>query len=327
MLWRAMNPTIASPHRHYPILCLAAAAGVVSGFLGSRYPYQRFGILSIAALAPTALLALNIPRLCQHLTWCAVNGGILGAGAIAGPIIATRIAGQGISALWKSTFLVPLVLAGATAAFIGAVGLVAWTIILRHTLLRIVVQDGSLCPRCGYCIRHLPTSRCPECGGPFDLERLGRRVPRVRPPRGKARWVAVLVGVLCLGASLGTCYGTYVRSAATWQDLMSPAYWNYVARSDNLDRGKEFGEYLSKLLTDVIRKSRKIRVGRFRTLVGPPDGVQVEDSGTYYLYVYDSGKMEAITHFVDGELKDIWFQISGVNDRSYFRPYPLTDGP
>lgn len=45
-----------------------------------------------------------------------------------------------------------------------------------------VLQDGTLCPHCGYCLRGLPELRCPECGRlpelrDLDAGRLGLVLP------------------------------------------------------------------------------------------------------------------------------------------------------
>ena len=37
----------------------------------------------------------------------------------------------------------------------------------------IVVQDGTLCPKCGYCLAGCPDRICPECGREFTYQELG----------------------------------------------------------------------------------------------------------------------------------------------------------
>jgi hypothetical protein len=38
----------------------------------------------------------------------------------------------------------------------------------------VLIQTGSLCPKCGYDVRHLVEMRCPECGRPFTAPELER---------------------------------------------------------------------------------------------------------------------------------------------------------
>jgi len=42
---------------------------------------------------------------------------------------------------------------------------------------------GLRCPTCDYALEGLPTHRCPECGQPFDMNRLVRTWTRLRDPR------------------------------------------------------------------------------------------------------------------------------------------------
>jgi hypothetical protein len=50
--------------------------------------------------------------------------------------------------------------------------LVAW-LVLRVRLGPVVLQDGSLCPACGYSLRGCVVQRCPECGREFTFQELG----------------------------------------------------------------------------------------------------------------------------------------------------------
>ncbi|MCB9856556.1 MAG: hypothetical protein H6818_12815 [Phycisphaerales bacterium] len=55
----------------------------------------------------------------------------------------------------------------ATAAFV-----ITWRLV-QLTLPKFVVQDGTLCPTCAYCLVGVQSMRCPECGSAFsfaDLE-------------------------------------------------------------------------------------------------------------------------------------------------------------
>ena len=76
-----------------------------------------------------------------------------------------------------------------------------------------MTEPSRHCGRCGYDVRGLPTTICPECGG--DLERFGRvRQEHVRHPT-RERWLFLgSMGVLAFAliASMGT---VDVRSVLT----------------------------------------------------------------------------------------------------------------
>lgn len=71
---------------------------------------------------------------------------------------------QGFS--WR----LPALHAGIFAAWV-LIGAIAWPII-RHRW-PFVIQDGSSCPQCGYCVRGVASAICPECGTRFDHTQLG----------------------------------------------------------------------------------------------------------------------------------------------------------
>ncbi len=64
----------------------------------------------------------------------------------------------------------PALHAGIFAAWV-LIGAIAWPII-RHRW-PFVIQDGSSCPQCGYCVRGVASAICPECGTRFDHTQLG----------------------------------------------------------------------------------------------------------------------------------------------------------
>lgn len=49
---------------------------------------------------------------------------------------------------------------------------IAWSL-LRTWRPSVVIQDGTLCPSCAYCLRGNTTMRCPECGRAFTFDELG----------------------------------------------------------------------------------------------------------------------------------------------------------
>lgn len=59
----------------------------------------------------------------------------------------------------------------------GGVYILAWQV-LRIFWGPLVVQNGTLCPYCGYCLIGLAENVCPECGRPFSVEELsGKECP------------------------------------------------------------------------------------------------------------------------------------------------------
>ena len=56
-----------------------------------------------------------------------------------------------------------------TIATIASV--ILWRLI-RLTLPKFVTQDGTLCPRCAYCLIGVQSLRCPECGNAFTYDDL-----------------------------------------------------------------------------------------------------------------------------------------------------------
>lgn len=47
----------------------------------------------------------------------------------------------------------------------------AW-LIIRMTLPKFVLQNGTLCPNCAHCVLGVQSMRCPECGNAFTYEQL-----------------------------------------------------------------------------------------------------------------------------------------------------------
>ena len=48
---------------------------------------------------------------------------------------------------------------------------IAW-LVIRLTLPKFVLQDGTRCPNCAHCVLGVQSMRCPECGTPFTYEGL-----------------------------------------------------------------------------------------------------------------------------------------------------------
>lgn len=67
---------------------------------------------------------------------------------------------------WWVAGISAIVLASSIAIVAGL-----WRIV-RMSLPALVVQDGTLCPQCAYCLLGVQSMRCPECGNAFTYDEL-----------------------------------------------------------------------------------------------------------------------------------------------------------
>lgn len=82
----------------------------------------------------------------------------------------TALSAAATSQFRAFSYRLPTLHAGIFAAWV-LLAAVAWPII-RHRW-PFVIQDGSSCPQCGYCVRGVKSAVCPECGTAFDHTQLG----------------------------------------------------------------------------------------------------------------------------------------------------------
>lgn len=66
----------------------------------------------------------------------------------------------------------------------GLVSVVFW-LFLRHRRPSVVIQDGTLCPECGYLLIGNVSMQCPECGRAFTLEELGTTYEHLQKGKGE----------------------------------------------------------------------------------------------------------------------------------------------
>jgi hypothetical protein len=98
---------------------------------------------------------------------------------------------------------------------------------LRH--VRVFVDDDR-CARCGYCIRHLPLARCPECGTPFDERRLGIVNALLEPTPRPVRTRAVVAALLLATAAIPPVY--------QWIALRQAAHRGWMIAKQHWSQGK-----------------------------------------------------------------------------------------
>ncbi len=139
------------------------------GGLGRTAPYFALVAWLSLTIGPVALLLpLFDQRFAGQVLYMAAAavGGVLALFAVTGvPTDAPRVVGGGIHlflALW---------LVGLLAAAVG--------LVVSQACYRLVVQDGTLCPGCGYKLIGLTSHVCPECGRPFTYEELGTKPERL----------------------------------------------------------------------------------------------------------------------------------------------------
>ena len=98
----------------------------------------------------------------------AANWGLdYGVGVVGAPL---GLAGVGLFFAGYEAYF-PFMLFSLVIALLAGVAALAW-MLLRYTMPRIVLQDGSRCPVCAYCLIGVTSMRCPECGRPFTYDEL-----------------------------------------------------------------------------------------------------------------------------------------------------------
>lgn len=165
----------------YNSMLLGTFAGLISllaGFiidLFSRYArwlgsLSFFLVCSVFVTSGVSIVAMYIYRH-QIVT----NSRAATAGAAAGTglamlefSLAVLSAAIGTRPNWL--ILLGIALAGVVVYLLGARMVWAW---IRRAAVRIVVQDGSRCPTCGYLLLGNTSMKCPECGRLYTYEDLG----------------------------------------------------------------------------------------------------------------------------------------------------------
>lgn len=124
-------------------------------------------LLALTIAWPIVRLRRNAARIAT-VGRVAVLGVIFAIGFLGVPIIAyifTAIFGVSIRSGWSIPFFLGLLIG------VDVICIIAW-LLVRLTLPRFVVQNGTLCPDCGYCVIGVFGLRCPECGRSFTYDEL-----------------------------------------------------------------------------------------------------------------------------------------------------------
>jgi hypothetical protein len=222
--------------------------------------------------------------------------------------------------------MVAIMLAGLAGmgAAIGALGLVMVLAVRRLFFVRLITQDGTMCPSCGYCVAYLENSRCPECGSSFDRAQLceqGRST--VRPAAaGKRR---ILMSAAIVSAVAVVVVGGWIWRSGQYAPyflVYEPWYWEYVSDEGPAERGDAFSAVLGALESRA-RGGTYITPETMRAIVGPPDLYQTVNGDVYYIYFFgDDKRSVAYVDFIKGRLTVVGYNVVGVNDHSRYKPYP-----
>ena len=325
-----MRIRVRNPHHHGRLLASIITVLVLGQAAVVAMPsilQQPGAMFSLALVWVAIVLCAAIPTRCQHLSWCVIYGAIIGAAPVVLPVLSDVITGQAYLSFVRPTTLLVFATLSVLGATIGIGALLAWTTFYRHAVRRVEIQDGTLCPTCAYCIKHLPTNTCPECGNEFDVgivkEPGAPPSTEMRPRRRKSVACIVLLGAVLL-----------VSVGARWLGLTPPlyairtsSYWANVLRDASEPREDAFSE-LSEMLLSEVGRGRTISAAEVRSILGPPDlfidFFIADESATDYLYFFTDHRhpSAAYLHFVDGQLTGGFHSTSSVNDLStMWQPY------
>lgn len=321
-----MRTRVRNPHRHATLFIATFFVFLASEILWrytnvSPLDFQQFrGKVSPIALFVVFLLA-PIPHFCQHFRWCAAYGAVIGAAILGIPILVDSFDGS-FFALFRPVTLLGFLTVCALGAAPGAIVAVAWVAIYRMLFSKILIQDGTICPACTYCIIHLPSNVCPECGREFNLasiaeiaaDNVGGAAIRTRrnryPILAGGAWITLLIGA------------HFVRLTPPLYALFDGRYWRYVLASSDSERLKL--RWLVSSLPAERAKDFLIDDTEVRSIMGPPDLVFKRGNLMTYLYSYTQfagRKDEIYLHFIDGKLSGVGGNAAGVNDLSEWSPY------
>lgn len=190
----ALKVHVRPPHRHKGLLILGAVYGLACGcffftFIKEAEPIFNWiasNIRVIGAtqavmvfvlcvlLAPFIVCAAYMARFCQHKKSVYLVLQVAGSSFVVG-ISATACLLEGLPPHQWATYLL---FVGWTVGGGVAAGLLGLLFNGLHVNFMSVLQeqDGTLCVKCGYCVAHSPSDRCPECGVSRDtpITPLGR---------------------------------------------------------------------------------------------------------------------------------------------------------
>lgn len=308
-----MGPTrTITPHQHRRLCLLVVLtmglAGVASGL------WWR-GAIILPGLITAFLLTFLLAKRCQHVEWVAVFGAVMGFMVFAVPCAIQAVFWGGAGALVSSRFLGAVIPLTLVSTCLGMALAVAWRSACRLLVLRLV--EEKVCSNCGYCIEHLPSDTCPECGKIFDISATQTDAP-VNILGRRFRKLCVVTGLL-MGLSGGLLL---LRNSATWPYAFLPSFWEQSGCHSPSNRGWAFYVLISELAGASRYRGETITSCMMRSVVGPPDLYYTDGKLTVYVYFYDEGKSVAYADFQDDRLTSVGYNAAHVNDHSAYQAWP-----
>ncbi len=297
------------PHRHARILLGTLIVLVLAHILTELFSDPTFRVTGITGILIAFVISYLVLNRCQHLRWTMVIGGVMGLTVFMIPIVTRMLMcgeGRGVLTL---RFLGMAIAPAVLAACIGMGAMVAWRWVWRACFLRLV--DESVCPGCAYCIDHLTSDRCPECG-----EDLSDFIPPVKTSIASTRSTGIVLCVWALSTVASTA--AVVGGSVPLSLLMRPSFWQQA--HGNTDPSQRQDGVIN--LIEQLKFSGKAFSPRgLRWIVGPPDLHLTEGDITVYAYFYDEEGYVAYAEFRKDLLVEVGFNVADVNDHSRYKEW------
>ena len=172
---------VRPPHKHTHMLLFSGLAGMLCGALLCAVKlYLAVSAVYLPAWAEI-VLTITLPflvtvywgLLCQHKLPT-----FFGCLIFASTMIVVVFAIFTYFSPRRESWSEVAVMIGGTVVLGPACGLIGLGVRrICANISRLIVQDGNLCPTCGYDIRGQIEPRCPECGETFDKHLLKQEKP------------------------------------------------------------------------------------------------------------------------------------------------------
>ncbi len=273
-------------HNHGPRLAQALVLGMILGvvtklvdpIVALNFPTIRSVIPAkfiLYCLLPLLCLA-TFQRHCRHRAWSFLIGAVV---AVSFVLVNMAFPMPGYFTDWGSTTMEVWLGIGKVIFLGGGIGGVlnlGLNYVKDALWGRALVQDGSMCPTCAYCVSHLPAQRCPECGATFQTAQLN---PSAAPLLTQwTRFGAQVLALLLVTCLLAAVYPHLLFRVAvsrwieglpcgpSWTEFETPIA-QYLSLRPQYSR-----ELLMASLHSTNRNERATALGYLRWLFHPDYG-------------------------------------------------------